>query len=177
MAKFKFKLLSGKHTDREGPPDERGMPQLRVFRKGQVIETVKDLDAIFNHPTIDRKKFERVDDATKASVPEYRISLSTPPAEPAYAGQVQASAVRVPARAATPQSPVVPVTSPPTTPPQAQAPAQAKPAATPQQAKATDTLDAMSDKELDAFAASEEIDLKGAKGRADKIKAIRAAVG
>lgn len=178
MQKFKFRLLSGKHTDREGPPDHRGIPQLRVFRKGQVIETNKDLDAMFNHPTIDRKKFERVDDTTKPSVPEYRISLSTATTEPAYAAQVQAAAQHAPGKGPVSPATVVPAQPAPQAATQPQPQQQAKPAQpAPQPAKAPDTLDSMTEKELEALAASEEIDLKGAKTRADKLRVIRSAVG
>lgn len=166
--KFKFRLLAGKHTDREGPPDKRGIPQLRVFRQGQVIETEKDLDALFNHQTIQKKKFEKVDDAIAASTPEYRISLSTP-----LTGVDAAQATLVRSQLEQPKPKPSQTTVSPTHGPAPNLPNQS----TQPKSQVPDTLDSMSDKELDAFAASEEIDLSKARSKQDKIKAIRAAMG
>lgn len=168
VKKYKFRLLAGKHTDREGPPDRRGIPQLRVFRQGQVVETEKDLDAIFNHPTIQKKKFEKVDDAVPASTPEYRISLSMPPG-----GVDAAQAALARTQLEQPRPKANQTTVSPTHGPAPNLPNQS----TQPKSQVPDTLDAMNDKELDAFAASEEIDLSKAKTRQDKVKAIRAAMG
>lgn len=129
----KYRLLAGKHSQKEENPETK-QKEVKIYKRGDVFESKHDLLKFNAGPGA--MKFEKVEEP--------------PP--------------RAASRAAAP---------PPEPPPPPEAKTIQPPPRNQQEYHAA--LDKMTEKDLRALAAEEEIDLKGAKTKEDIVKAIKAA--
>lgn len=147
MARYKFKVLAGKHAEGKGA-------DLRVYRKDETIDTDYDLAKKFNGPYSNMKKFELISDSGPTAEPS-----KSPPNLSGSAPSAVVAAAKQGFDTINPPKPVVP-----------------EPVKTqPNPKQYDDTLESMNEVELRKFAEAEEIDLGNAKNKKDMLRAIRAA--
>ncbi len=127
--------------------DDKG----KTYRRGETLESPHDLDRMFNKPGYP-PKFQRDHEHEKveASMPAAGTFVFNPSAESFEQFQERVKAAQKPNT-----SPSAPTSPPPPQPPR--------------------NLEAMSEQDLRKLAEAEEIDLKGAKGKQEMIKVLKAA--
>ena len=65
MAKYRFKLLAGSHTEQVGT-EENGDPIYHTYRRGDEFDSISELDRRLNSPG--SIKFQRIGDETQGAV-------------------------------------------------------------------------------------------------------------
>ena len=93
---MRFKILHGKHAQKEvvsKDPDGKDVVEVRKYQRGDVVETDKDLVALFNQGPF--RKFEKLEDpkpvatskGVPADVPPKRETVSAPSTAAAHSPQ------------------------------------------------------------------------------------------
>lgn len=155
----------GLHVDNVWEEGPDGKLTIKKDPKGRLLEAVYSPgDVLFSYAPLERfpEKFERVPDNTPITIKEGSVpagnlpvfGLDTSSRPVGTESQHEASHISSVASEPHSQSPITPA---------------------PTNKGWTDTLDAMNVKELEAFAAEEEVDLKGAKSKDAILKVLRSA--